>query len=114
MGQLVIEIDDRDTQAQVQKARAGLREVQDVQEEIDQNIRAAESAREAAEAGRSLAAATFKRNSNLLEQKSVSQQEFDEVQAKLKVADAEVDLVLLGHEGLEHPSGPGHLCLCNL
>ena len=91
MGQLLIEIDDRDTRAQVQKAQAGLREVQDAQEEIDQNIRAAESAREAAEAGRSLAAATFKRYSNLLDQKSVSQQEFDEVQAKLKVAEAEVD-----------------------
>ncbi len=84
IGQLLIEIDDRDTRAQLQKAQAGLREVQDAQEEIDQNIRAAESAREAAEAGRSLAAATFKRYNTLLEQKSVSQQEFDEVQAKLK------------------------------
>jgi len=91
IGQVLIEIDDRDTQAQLQKAQAGLREVQDVQEEIDQNIRAAESAKEAAEAGRSLAAATFKRYNTLLEQKSVSPQEFDEVQAKLKVAEAEVD-----------------------
>jgi len=91
IGQVLIEIDDRDTRAQLQKAQAGLREVQDVQEEIDQNIRAAESAKEAAEAGRSLAAATFKRYNTLLEQKSVSPQEFDEVQAKLKVAEAEVD-----------------------
>ena len=91
IGQLLIEIDDRDTRAQLQKAQAGLREVQDAQEEIDQNIRAAESAREAAEAGRSLAPATFKRYNALLEQKSVSPQEFDEVQAKLKVAEAEVD-----------------------
>ena len=91
MGQLLIEIDDRDARAQVQKAQAGLREVQDAREEIDQNIHAAESAREAAEAGRSLAAATFKRYSNLLEEKSISQQEFDEVQARLKVAEAEVD-----------------------
>jgi len=91
MAQLLIEIDDRDTQAQLQKAQAGLREVRDAEEEIDQNIYAAESAREAAEAGRSLAAATFKRYSTLLEQKSVSQQEFDEVQAKLRVAEAEVD-----------------------
>ncbi len=90
-GQLLIEIDDRDSRAQVQKAQAGLREVQDVQEEIEQNIRAAESAREAAEAGKSLAAATFKRYDALLEEKSVSQQEFDEVQAKLKVAQAELD-----------------------
>ena len=72
IGQLLIEIDDRDSRAQLQKAQAGLREVQDVQEEIDQNIRAAESAKEAAEAGRSLAAATFKRYDTLLEQKSVS------------------------------------------
>jgi multidrug efflux system membrane fusion protein len=91
MGQVLIEIDDRDAKAQLQKAQAGLREVQDAQEEIDQNIRAAESAKEAAEAGRTLAAATFKRYNTLLEQKSVSRQEFDEVQAKLKVADAEVD-----------------------
>ena len=90
-GQPLIEIDDRDTRAQLQKAQAGLREVHDAQEEIEQNIRAAESARDAAEAGRSLAAATFKRYSNLLEEKSVSQQEYDEVQAKLKVAEAEVD-----------------------
>ena len=90
-GQLLIEIDDRDARAQLQKAQAGLREVQDAQEEIEQNIRAAESAREAAEAGRSLAAATFNRYKNLLEEKSVSPQEFDEVQAKLKVAEAEVD-----------------------
>ena len=90
-GQLLIEIDDRDTQAQLQKAQAGLREVQDAVEEIEQNIRAAESARDAAEAGRSLALATFNRYKALLEQKSVSQQEFDEVQAKLKIAEAEVD-----------------------
>src|SRR5512139_158444 len=91
IGQLLIEIDDRDSRAQLQKAQAGLREVQDAKEEIDQNIRAAESAKEAAEAGRSLAAATFKRYDTLLEQKSVSPQEFDEVQAKLRVAEAELD-----------------------
>ena len=91
IGRLLIEIDDRDTRAQLQKAQAGLREVQDGVEEIDQNIRAAESARDAAEAGRSLALATFNRYKALLEQKSVSPQEFDEVQAKLKIAEAEVD-----------------------
>ena len=39
-GQLLVEIDDRDTRAQLRKARAGLREVQDALEEIEQNIRA--------------------------------------------------------------------------
>ena len=90
-GQVLIEIDDRDTKAQLRKAQAGLQEVQDAQEEIEQNIRAAESARDAAEAGRALALATFKRYQSLLDEKSVSPQEFDEVRAKLKIAEAEVD-----------------------
>ena len=90
-GQLLIEMDDRDTRAQLQKAQAGLREVQDAQEEMDQNIRAAESAREAAEAGKSLALVTFNRYKALLDERSVSRQEFDEVQAKLRVAEAELN-----------------------
>jgi multidrug efflux system membrane fusion protein len=90
-GQLLIELDDRDSQAQLQKAQAGLREVQESLEEIDQNIRAAESARDAAEAGKSLALATFTRYKALLDEKSVSLQEFDEVQAKLKIAEAELE-----------------------
>jgi len=89
-GQLLIEIDDRDARAQLQKAHAGLREVQEAQEEVDQNIRAAESARDAAEAGNALALATFNRYQALLEEKSVSRQEFDEAEAKHKIAEAEL------------------------
>jgi RND family efflux transporter MFP subunit len=88
---LLIEIDDRDSRSQLQKAEAGLREVLEALEEIEQNIHAAEAARGAAEAGRSLALATFNRYKALLEQKSASQQEFDEVQAKMKIAEAEAD-----------------------
>ena len=90
-GQLLIEIDDRDSRAQLQKVQAGLREVQDALVEVEQNVHAAESGREAAEAGKALALATFNRYKALLEQRSVSQQEFDEVQAKLKIAETEVD-----------------------
>ena len=90
-GQLLIEIDDRDSRSQLQKAEAGLREVREGLEEIEQNIHGAEAARGAAEAGRSLALATFNRYKALLEQKSASQQEFDEVQAKMKIAEAEAD-----------------------
>jgi multidrug efflux pump subunit AcrA (membrane-fusion protein) len=90
-GQLLVEIDDRDSRSQLQKAEAGLREVQGGLEEIEQNIHAAEAARGAAEAGRSLALTTFNRYKALLEQKSASQQEFDEVQAKMKIAEAEMD-----------------------
>ena len=91
IGQLLIEIDDRDSRSQLQKAEAGLREVREGLEEIEQNIHGAEAARGAAEAGRALALATFNRYKGLLEQKSVSQQEFDEVQAKMKIAEAEAD-----------------------
>jgi multidrug efflux pump subunit AcrA (membrane-fusion protein) len=91
IGQLLIEIDDRDSRSQLQKAEAGLREVREGLEEIEQHIRGAEAARGAAEAGRSLALVTFNRYKALLEQKSASQQEFDEVQAKMKIAEAEAD-----------------------
>jgi len=91
IGQVLIEIDDRDSQSQLQKAEAGLREVREGLEEIEQNIHGAEAARGAAEAGRALALATFNRYKGLLEQKSASQQEFDEVQAKMKIAEAEAD-----------------------
>ena len=90
-GQLLVEIDDRDSRVQLQKAQAGLREVQEAFVETEQNIRAAESGKEAAEVGKTLAMATFNRYKALLEERSVSQQEFDEVQAKLKLADAEVE-----------------------
>lgn len=88
-GQLLIEIDNRDAQAQLRKAQAGLREAQEALEEVDRAIRAAESAKAAAEANKALAALTFNRYKTLLERRSVSQQEFDEVDAKYKVAEAE-------------------------
>src|SRR4030042_3158524 len=73
IGQLLIEIDDQDSRSQLQKAEAGLREVREGLEENEQNIRGAEAARGAAEAGRALALATFKRYQGLLEEKSASQ-----------------------------------------
>jgi membrane fusion protein, multidrug efflux system len=88
-GQLLAEIDDRDTQAQLRKAQAGLREVNDALQEIEENIRAAEAAVDAAEAGKVLAIATFERYKALLERASISRQQFDEVQAKLKISEAE-------------------------
>jgi multidrug efflux pump subunit AcrA (membrane-fusion protein) len=90
-GQPLIEIDDRDVAAQLRKAQAGQREAQDALEEVERTIRAAESAKSAAEANQALAASTFTRYKALLERRSVSQQEFDEVQAKHKAATAEAD-----------------------
>jgi len=91
VGKLLIEIDARDIKAQFEKAQAGLREAQEALEEIEQTIGAAESARDAAQANKTLTGSTFKRYSALLADRSVSQQEFDEVSAKNKVAEAEFD-----------------------
>jgi membrane fusion protein, multidrug efflux system len=90
-GQTLIEIDNRDARSQVSKAQAGVREAQTGTDEVDKNIRAAESAKAAAEANRELAASTLKRYQVLRDRKSVSPQEFDEVETKYKVAAVEVE-----------------------
>ncbi|HLF82937.1 MAG TPA: efflux RND transporter periplasmic adaptor subunit [Blastocatellia bacterium] len=90
-GQVLIEIDSRDADAQLQKAQAGMREAGDALEEIERNINAAQSEKTAAEANQALAASTFNRYKALFERRSVSPQEFDEVQAKHRVADAEAE-----------------------
>lgn len=90
-GQLLVEIDDCDARTQLQKAQARLREAQDVLEEVERTIRASEASKDVAEANRALTASTFDRYKSLLEQQIISQQQFDEVQAKYKAAEAEVD-----------------------
>jgi len=91
-GQTLIEIENREGGIQVQKAQAGVREATDALDEVDRNIRAAESAREAARANEKLANTTFDRYQALFARRSVSPQEFDEVRAKLEVASAERDV----------------------
>lgn len=88
-GQVLVEIENRDAGIQLQKTRAGVRESQDSLEEVDRNIRAAESARAAAQANEKLARATFNRYEMLFERRSVSPQEFDEIRARYEVAKAE-------------------------
>ncbi|GBC83335.1 Toluene efflux pump periplasmic linker protein TtgG [bacterium HR10] len=90
-GQVLVQIDDRDVQAQLRKAEAGWREAEHAREEIERAIRAAESAREAARAQAELAAATFHRYEALRERRSVSAQEFDEVRARYRAALAEAE-----------------------
>ena len=88
-GQTLIEIENREAGAQVAKAQAGLRESNEALEEVQRNIRAAESAQAAAHASEKLAASTFNRYRTLFERESVSPQEFDEVRTKLEIAKAE-------------------------
>jgi RND family efflux transporter MFP subunit len=90
-GQLLVEIDNREAAAQLRRAQAGLREAQEMLQETERMIQANESAKTAAEAEQSLAASTFNRYQALLERKSVSQQEFDEVQARYRAKTAELE-----------------------
>jgi multidrug efflux pump subunit AcrA (membrane-fusion protein) len=83
-GQALIEVDSRDLRAELQGARASL-------EEAEWAIKAAESAISAAKGQRDLAAATFKRYETLVARGSVTPQEYDEVSAKYKVANAELE-----------------------
>ncbi len=88
-GQLLVAVDDRDAAAQLRKAQAGLREAQEMLAEVEQNIKAAESAKASAEANRTLATSTFHRYQVLWERRSVSPQEFEEVQARYQARTAE-------------------------
>lgn len=90
-GNTLVEIDDSDARARLQKAEAGLRDAETGVEEAERAIRVAEAAATAANASRKLAAATFDRYSALIERRSVSRQEFDEVETRLKIAEAEAD-----------------------
>lgn len=89
-GQLLTEIDSRESEVQLERARAALQEVESSAQELDQMILASESGLEAAQANASLAESTHNRFQELLTRKSVSQQEFDEVQARYRAASAEV------------------------
>ena len=90
-GQLLIEIDDREGNARLRKAQSGLREAQDMVEEMDRNIQAAESAEKAVEADQVLSLSTYNRYKSLLEKKSVSQQEFEQVEARYRSRSAELE-----------------------
>jgi membrane fusion protein, multidrug efflux system len=92
-GQLLLEIDNREAAARLKKAQAGLWEAQEMLQEMERTIQAQGSAKTAAEADQSLAASTFNRYQALLERKSVSQQEFDEAQARYRGKTAEVERV---------------------
>ncbi len=90
-GQVLVELDDRDIAAQVRRAEAGLREAEASLPEVDRAIAAAAAARAAAEAQRDLAGSTLARYQRLLDRKSVAPQEYDQVAAKFKASNADVE-----------------------
>jgi multidrug efflux pump subunit AcrA (membrane-fusion protein) len=89
-GQVVVEIDSRDVALQERRAEAGETEAREALAEIDGAIRAAELARNSAITNRDLAASTLARYRELRDRRSVTPQEFDEVQARHAVSEAEV------------------------
>ena len=90
-GEVLVEIDNRDAQANLQKAEAGLREAQASLIEIDNSVTAASAAVRTADANRRLAEVTFGRYKELYQRKSVSGQEYDDALSKLSVATSELD-----------------------
>jgi RND family efflux transporter MFP subunit len=81
-GDLLIEIDSREVAAGTAKASAGI-------EEMDRAIAAAEAGASAAEVNRKLATSTWERFRSLRERRSVSPQEYDEVEARYQAATAD-------------------------
>ena len=90
-GQLLVEIDDREMKAQLEKSRAGLKESRYALDEMEKAIRAGEAEKKAADARLALASSTLDRYKGLYERRSVSSQEFDEVQTKNTAAKADAD-----------------------
>ena len=88
-GQPLIELENREAGTQIARAQAGLRESNEALDEVQRNIRAAESAQTATQANERLANVTFNRYKSLFERESLSPQEFDEVKTKLEIAKAE-------------------------
>jgi membrane fusion protein, multidrug efflux system len=90
-GQVLVEIEARDVAANVARTKAGVTEAEQSLVEIDRAVDAAEQARAAAAASHDLAKVTYERYAKLVEARSVSRQEFDEVDARYKMASAELE-----------------------
>jgi multidrug efflux pump subunit AcrA (membrane-fusion protein) len=90
-GQLLAEIDNKDTAARLRRAESGIEEAQRAIDEVKSAIRAAEAALRSAESNRDLALATRNRYDILRDRRSVSPQEYDEVDGRYKTAEQEVD-----------------------
>jgi multidrug resistance efflux pump len=90
-GQVLVEIEARDVAANVARAKASVAEAEQSLVEIDRAVEAAVQALAAAAANRDLAKVTYERYAKLVEARAVSRQEFDEVEARYKVAAAELE-----------------------
>ncbi|MFC1826118.1 efflux RND transporter periplasmic adaptor subunit [Thermodesulfobacteriota bacterium] len=80
-GDLLVSLDAREVAAQFRKAKAALAEAKKAEA-------SAKSAKEAAKAGAELAGSTYNRYLKLMEEDSASKQEFEEVKARHRQAEA--------------------------
>ncbi|HNQ14311.1 MAG TPA: biotin/lipoyl-binding protein, partial [Pyrinomonadaceae bacterium] len=80
-GQTLVEIDNRESQTQRQRAEAGLKEAQAALIEIDKSVIAANAGVKSAEENKAIAEKTYARIKELYERRSASAQEFDEAQS---------------------------------
>lgn len=88
-GTILVDLDDREVAAQVDKAEAALSEARKALDETSMAIDAASSAKTAADANKDLAQATYDRYRGLFDSSAVSRQMLDEADAKRKSADAD-------------------------
>lgn len=84
-GQLLIELDARDLEANWRQAQAALEEARSAVPEADSGVAAAKAALE-------LAQVTFRRMEELFQKRSISNQEFDEARARLRQAEAQLEM----------------------
>jgi RND family efflux transporter MFP subunit len=89
-GQTLVVLDATDIEAQIRQAEAAAQQAQSAAAEVDQGIAAAQAGLRSAQAQLDLATKTYKRYETLLAEKSVSQQEFDQIAAGKKQAQAGV------------------------
>jgi membrane fusion protein, multidrug efflux system len=86
-GELLIALDARDLAAAGAQAAAAVREARSAQSEVENSINAAR-------ANLNLAKVTYARMKDLFEKKSISNQEFDEATARLRVAEASYQMAV--------------------
>lgn len=97
-GQVLILLDSRDLDAGRRQAEAALNEARSAIAEADNAIAAAKAQLE-------LAQVTFRRMKDLHEKRSVSEQEFDEAAAKVRMAEANHQMALSRRRQLEEKIG---------
>ncbi|SMO32160.1 RND family efflux transporter, MFP subunit [Balnearium lithotrophicum] len=91
--QVLALIDNSDIKPDVEKASAGIKEINETLKELDRALEEVKARKEAAEANYILAERTFERFKNLLREDAVSKQKFDEVRAQYKAAKANLEAV---------------------